>query len=257
MIELINITHHYGIKPTLRNINLTVNTGELLCVMGPNGMGKSTLLSVTAGLLAPIKGQIKINGMVRRSSIETEKNIRRNSVYLPDMPWVPDMHTGREYLYAVGRLYEVDEDRLYDHVNRLLDVFDLNEKADSDIINYSTGQKKKIGICAGLITDVPIMILDEPFSGGLDSSALLALQQILKHLTQKKNTTIMMAVPVPELVESLADRIAIIKDGNILACDTAEQLKAQSHADNLGQALEHFIHPDGRKHIERYFQVHP
>lgn len=255
MIELINITHHYGIKPTLRNVNLTVNTGELLCVMGPNGMGKSTLLSVTAGLLAPIKGQVKIDGLVRRSSIETERIIRQKLVYLPDTPWAPKAHTGREYLFAIGRLYEVNEDRLFDHIDRLLDVFDLTDKADSPIASYSTGQHKKIGICSGLVTDAPILILDEPFSGGLDSSALLALQQILKHLAQRDDTTIMMAVPVPELVEDLADRIAIIKSGQILACNTATQLKTQTSTNTLGEALEHLIHPEGREHIQRYFEV--
>lgn len=255
MIELINVTHHYGIKPTLRNVNLTVNSGELLCVMGPNGMGKSTLLSVTAGLLAPIKGQIKIDGMVRRSNIDTEKAIRKRVVYLPDFPWLPGTHTGREFLFAIGRLYEINEDRLFDHVDRLLEVFDLMDKADSPISSYSTGQQKKIGICSGLITDAPVMILDEPFSGGLDSSALLALQEILKHMAGRDDITIMMAVPVPELVEDLADRIAIIKGGQILACDSSENLKSQTCTHTLGQALEQIIHPQGRKHMDHYFKV--
>jgi ABC-type multidrug transport system ATPase subunit len=220
-------------------------------------MGKSTLLGVAAGLLSPIKGQVRIDGMLRRESIETEKAIRRSMVYLPDNPWVPQMHTGREFLFAVGRLYEIDEDRLFDHVNRLLDVFDLTEKADSAISSYSTGQKKKIGICSGLITDAPVMILDEPFSGGLDSSALLALQQILKHLAMRDDVTIMMAVPVPELVEDLADRIAIIKDGQILACDSAANLKMQTKTNTLSEALQQLVHPEGRKHIDSYFEVTP
>ncbi|HAI14445.1 MAG TPA: hypothetical protein DCM28_22260 [Phycisphaerales bacterium] len=255
MIQLIDIHHHYSVRPTLRDINLTIPTGELLCVMGPNGMGKSTLLSVAAGLLAPIKGQVKIDGMIRRSSIDTEKAIRQKVVYLPDMPWVPHSHTGREFLFAIGRLYEVDEERLFDHADRLLDVFDLAHKADSPISSYSTGQKKKIGICSALITDAPIMILDEPFSGGLDSSALLALQQILKHFAQREDTTILVAVPVPELVEDFADRIAIIQDGRILACDSATNLKIQTQTDTLSMALEQLINPQGRQNIDRYFEV--
>ena len=254
MIELLNVTHHYGIRPTLRNINLTVQTGELVCIMGPNGMGKSTLLGVTAGLLAPIKGQIKINGMTRRSSIEVEEEIRKKLVYLPDMPWVPQHNTGREFLYTIGRLYKIEEDRLLSHIDRLLDVFELSDKADSIISSYSTGQKKKIGICSALVTDAPIMILDEPFSGGLDSSAMLALHHILKHLAQKDDNTIIMAVPVPELVEDLANRIAIIRDGEIIACDSAANLKTQTQTDTFSQALEHLIHPEGADHIARYFE---
>lgn len=257
MIELINITHHYGIKPTLRNINLTVNTGELLCVMGPNGMGKSTLLGVAAGLLCPIKGQVKIDGMIRRSSIETEKAIRQKVVYLPDNPWLPLTNTGREFLFAIGRLYGVDEERLFDHIERLLDVFDLKELADASISSYSTGQKKKIGISSTLVTDASIMVLDEPFSGGLDSSALLALHHILKHLAQRDDKTIIMAVPVPELVEDLANRIAIIREGQIIACDSAENLMALAQVGSFSDALEHLIHPEGAKHIQRYFEVKP
>ena len=255
MIELINITHHYGIKPTLRNVNLTVNTGELLCVMGPNGMGKSTLLSIAAGLFSPIQGEVKIPGKVRRSTIETEKAIRRKIVYLSDSPWLPPSVTGREYLFAIGRMYRVEEDRLFDHVDKLLDLFDLTDNADSDMSGYSTGQKKKIGICGALVTESPVMILDEPFSGGLDSSALRVLHQFLAKLAQRQDITIMMAVPVPELVEDLAHRIAIIKDGQIAACATAEELKNQTQTQTLSDALEQIIHPDGNKHVDDYFEV--
>ncbi len=254
MIELIGIKHYYNIKPTLRDINLTVDAGELLCVMGPNGMGKSTLLGVTAGLLAPIKGQVRIAGLVRRSSIETEKAIRRQVMYLPDAPWLPQGISGREFLFAMGRLYQVEEERLFDHVERLLNVFDLEKQADAIVTSYSTGQRKKLSICGALVTDAPVMILDEPFSGGLDSSALLALQQILKHLAQQRRVTIMMAVPVPELVAELADRIAIIQEGRILACDSAARLMEQTGTTTLSGALEHLIHPDHLQQIDAYLQ---
>ena len=256
MITLSNIWHHYGIRPTLRDINLTVKPGELLCVMGPNGMGKSTLLSVIAGILAPIKGYVEINGLRRRSSIEHEKKIREQVIYLPDAPWLPINNTGREFILGVGRLYGVDEDRLFDHAQKLLNLFDLAEKGDRTISSYSTGQQKKIGLCSALITDAPIMILDEPFSGGLDSSGLLALQQVLKHLADRVDVTIVMAVPVPELVEGLADRIAIIQNGQILACDTIDGLRHAAGADgSLGEVLERLIHPDGPKNLENYFEL--
>ncbi len=256
MIELKNIWHHYGIRPTLRDINLTVAPGELLCVMGPNGMGKSTLLGVIAGILAPIKGHVRINGLTRRASIEQEKKIREQVVYLPDTPWLPDSNTGREFILGVGRLYGVDEDRLFDHAQKLLDLFDLANKGDRTISSYSTGQRKKIGLCSALITDAPILLLDEPFSGGLDSSGLLALQQVLKHLAERDDVTVVMAVPVPELVEDLADRIAVIQDGQILACDAAAELRRSAgNANTLGEALEQLIHPEGPKNLENYFDT--
>ncbi len=254
MIEIVDLWHHYGVRPTLRGINLRVAAGELLCVMGPNGMGKSTLLGIVAGVLAPIKGYVQIDGLRRRGSIDEEKTIRRKVVYLPDLPWLPLHVTGREFLLAVGRLYGVEEERLFNHAQRLLDLFDLAGQADSTVSSYSTGQRKKLGVCATLVTESPILILDEPFSGGLDSSALHALQQILKHLADRDDVTIMMAVPVPELVEGLADRIAVIKDGEILACDTADGLRrATGCAGSLAEVLERLIHPQELDNIQRYF----
>ncbi len=161
---------------------------------------------------------------------------------------------GLEFLLAVGRLYGVDEDRLFDHAQRLLELFDLADKAEAAIRSYSTGQRKKIGICSALITDAPIMILDEPFSGGLDSSALRALQHILKYLADRDDVTVVMAVPVPELVEDLADRIAVIKDGRVVACATADGLREQVSVDgSLSDVLETFVHEDVNK-VDRYFQ---
>ena len=253
MINVVNVWHHYGIKPVLRDVSLKVEPGELVAVMGPNGMGKSTLLALMAGVLWPIKGHIEIAGLRRRNSVEDEIRIRKQVVYLPDAPYLPLYNTGREFLLAVGRLYEVEEEPLMDHAEQLLKLFDLQENADAPIRSYSTGQKKKIGICAALVTEAPILILDEPFSGGLDSSALMALSQVLKRLADRKDVTVVMAVPVPELVESLAHRIAIIAHGRILACDTTDGLrKIADSTGGLPEVLEKLIHPDVFENIEDY-----
>ena len=255
MIQIVDLWHHYGIRPTLRGVNLRVEAGELLCVMGPNGMGKSTLLGAVAGIHSPIKGYIEIDGKRRRRTFDEERAIREKLVYLPDAPWVPPNNTGREFVLAVGRLYGVEEDRLFEHTRKLHTLFDIDDIADEPIRSYSTGQKKKIGICAALVTDAPILILDEPFSGGLDSSALHALQSVLRHMANRDDVTIMMAVPVPELVEGIADRIAIIQHGRIIACDTPDGLRALTGCDGaLAEVLERVIHPEGLKAIDSYFE---
>ena len=226
MIKIVDVWHHYGIRPILQNVSLHVKPGQLVAVMGPNGMGKSTLLALIAGVLCPLKGYVEIAGLKRRSSIENEIEIRKKLVYLPDDPYLPDTSTGREYLLAVGRLYEIEDEHLMGHVDSLLELFDLDKQGNSPIRSYSTGQKKKIGICSALVTGAPIMVLDEPFSGGLDSAALLALSRILKNLADRKDVTVVMAVPVPELVEPIAHKIAIVAEGKILAYDTAASGRA-------------------------------
>jgi len=126
--------------------------------MGPNGVGKSTLLGIVAGLLAPAKGFVEINGLRRRSSESTELQIRKQVAFLSDHPWLPEFMTVREWLLANGQLYDVEQDQLMDHISRLLDLFQLVEKGDSPIRTCSNGQKKKITICGALVTEAPVLI---------------------------------------------------------------------------------------------------
>ena len=255
MIRVVNVWHHYGVRAVLRDVSLRVEAGELVAVMGPNGMGKSTLLSLVGGLLWPLKGHVEIDGHKRRNSVEEEIEIRKKLVYLPDEPFLPINNTGRELLLAMGRLYEVEEQRLMDHVERVLTLFDLNEQGDAPIRSYSTGQKKKIGICSALVTEAPIMVLDEPFSGGLDTAALLALSRVLKRLADRKDVTVLMAVPVPELVEPIAHKIAIVAHGKILAYDTAAGLRKKTGCTGpLTEVLEKLIHPRVLENIESYLE---
>src|SRR5262249_10367694 len=153
---------------------------------GPNGMGKTTLLGVMGGVLQPQHGYCAIAGVRRRQSVDDELSIRRLAVYLPDQPWLPALRTGREFLLAVGRLYDVNDDRLMEHVDRLLTLFELSKQADGPIRSYSAGQKKKVALCSALVTEAPLLLLDEPFSGGLDPAGILALKRLLQHLVKEQ-----------------------------------------------------------------------
>lgn len=255
MIEVVNVWHHYGIKPVLKDVSLKVEPGELIAVMGPNGMGKSTLLALIGGILHPIKGHVSIDGIRRRSSAEDELEIRKKMVYLPDDPYLPLMFSGRQFLLSVGRLYDIEEQRLMEHIDMLLPLFDLEDKADSPIQSYSTGQRKKIGLCSALVAEPSIFVLDEPFSGGLDSAALLSMGKILKNLADRKDVTVVMAVPVPELVEPIAHKIAIVANGEIVAYDSAQGLRRQTSCDGpLPEVLEKFLHPNIVEDLDNYIK---
>lgn len=255
MIRVVDVTHHYGIRPVLRGVSLEIPEGELAIVLGPNGMGKTTLLSVMAGVLWPIKGHVEIGGRRRRSCEEDELAIRRQVAWLPDHPWLPGARTGREFLLAVGRLYDIDDDRLMDHVDRLLAVFDLAREGDWPIQSYSNGQQKKIAICAALVSEAPVLIMDEPFSGGLDPSGILALKRILKHLTAERKATVVMSTPVAELVEELAVRIVVLRDGQVAAYDTADGLRRLTDCRGpLAEVLEKLFHPQSEQSLQQYFE---
>lgn len=258
MIELVDITHHYGVRPVLRGLSVEIRAGELVSVLGPNGMGKSTLLRVMAGIMPPLKGRVAIDGVVRRSTPEAELAIRRRVVYLPDHPWLPMSRTAREYLLAVGRLYGIGDDRLFEHVDRLLDLFNLVDQGNWAIKSLSSGQQKKAAICSALVAEAPIMLLDEPFAGGVDPAGILALKKVLHRLHAKQGATIVMATPSPELVEELSDRVLVLRDGEIVAFDSPAGLRALARCEgSLAEVLEVLVHSETLESLSRYFEERP
>lgn len=254
MIEVSQVSHHYGLHPVLRHVNLRVNTGEIVSIMGPNGTGKTTLMQILAGLISPATGHVEINGLRRKSTPEVELAIRRQVAYLPAEPWLPP-GTGRDWLRAVGNLYGVSDERLMDHVPRLLSLFNLDEHGDHPTVAYSTGQRKKLALASALVTEAPILLLDEPFAGGLDPSGIMALKRVFQHHRERRDRTIIMATPVPELVEELSDRIAILREGRIVAFDTLANLKVQACTNGrLDEVYERIASPSSAVKVDQYFR---
>ena len=254
MIRVNNVTHHYGVRPVLRDVSLQVRRGELVALMGPNGMGKSTLMGVMAGLLWPLRGSVDVNGWRRRATEGEELAIRKLVLYLPAEPWIPAASTARQWVLTVGRVYGIEDERLLDHAERLLELFDLAKQADNPVSSYSSGQKKKAALCAALAAEAPVMLLDEPFAGGLDPSGILALKRVLRHRVDEQDATVVMATPVPELVEELADRVAVLREGRLIAYDSVEELRRLAGGGgNLDEVYERLVNPQVMARIADYF----
>jgi ABC-2 type transport system ATP-binding protein len=253
MIKVSGVTYHYSVRPVLKGVDLSIERGELVALMGPNGSGKTTLMSIIAGAISPRRGHVEIAGLRRRSTPDEEMAIRRKVFYLPADVWLPTSHSGREWLVAVGRLYDVKDEQIFDHVDRLLRLFDLEEKADSSVSDYSTGQRKKLALCTALVSEAPVLLLDEPFSGGLDPSGIIALRRVLEGLAKRDDVTVLMATPVPELVEELADRVAVLRDGEIAAYDSCPRLCEMTGKATLADAYEAMMNPNTESNIEAYF----
>ncbi len=255
MIELHDVTQHYGVRPVIHGITLRIERGEVVVILGPNGMGKTTLLGVMAGVMSPQKGEVFIDGLRRRGSEDEELAIRKMTVYLPDQPWLPAQRTPREFLLAVGRLYDVEAERLMNHIDQLLHLFDLSEQSDSPIRSLSAGQKKKVALCSALVTEAPLLLLDEPFSGGLDPSGILTLKRVIQHRAHRKDVTIVLTSPVPELVEEIATRIIVLHNGEVLAFETVDGLqRLTGHRGALDQVLQRLIFPETTQKLDAYFQ---
>lgn len=255
MIEVTDVLHHYGIRPILQDVSLEVQTGKTLAIIGPNGSGKTTLLNLIAGLASPAEGTIRINGRVRRESVDVELAIRQETVFLPAVPWFPTNITGRNFLLGVGEVWGVPYRKLFEHADRLLKVFQIEHLADADLSAYSTGQQKKIGLCSALISEASVLLLDEPFSGGLDPAGLTAMKQILRHLTEREDRTVVLTSPVPELVEEVADEVLILKEGRILQHDSVQNVKDAVNAESLDQALRKLVFPETDGELQDYFTM--
>jgi ABC-2 type transport system ATP-binding protein len=254
MINVVDVGHHFGFRPVLSQISFRIARGKSVTLMGPNGVGKTTLLNIVAGLISPARGYVEIDGRRRRSTEEAEIQIRKQIAFLPDHPWLPDFMTTREWLMAVGQLYDIESERLIDHIDRLLDLFQLADKGDSPIRTCSNGQKKKVAICGTLVTEAPVLILDEPFTGGLDPSAILALQRVLKHFADGGEVTVLMASQLPEMAEHLAHQILVLSGTRIAAYGTLDGLRALTGcAGSLPEVFEKLVHPETMEHIENYF----
>jgi len=254
MIRTVKLSHHYGVRPILRNVSFELPAGRTLAIVGPNGIGKSTLLKVLGGVMSPTEGVVEINGLIRRSSVDEELAIRQQAVYLPDECWLPQGMSGRQWLLSVGGVYGIPTARLFDHIERLLKVFHLSEIADADMNGYSAGQKKKIALCSALLTDAAFLLLDEPYSGGLDPAGIAALTQILKRLAEREDRTIVLTAPVPELCEEIASHVLIMHEGEVQFFGTMDEVKREADdAPTLAEALQRLTFPETQAEIETYF----
>jgi len=255
-IEVCDITFHYETWPVLKDLSLRVEAGESVVLMGPNGMGKTSLLGVVAGLLQPVQGFVNVNGRRRRESESSELAIRREMIFLPADPWMPQNNTVSEFVMGVGRAYGVSEERLCDHMPRLLRLFYLEECADDPILSISMGQKRKVALAGALVAERPILVIDEPFSGGLDPSGLAAIREILREFRCRRSTTILMATPVAELADEIVDRVVIMRKGRIVEAGSPEELKAKAgDAPTLSRAVERLMSPDTEARIGEYLEA--
>lgn len=223
MLEVIGLVKKYGNQEALKNISFSLDGGEVVGLLGPNGAGKSTTIKCIVGLLRKTAGEIYIGGYDHQS-IEAKKIFS----YIPETPHVYDLLTVQEHLQFVSQAYHIRDWKL--KAERYLELYDLVDKRDKLGRDLSKGMRQKVSICCALICDPQILFFDEPMIG-LDPKAIKNTKMIFKEL-KEQGKTILVSTHMIDGVEAIADRIMIMKEGNIIGNDTVQNLKLGLNSDS-------------------------
>lgn len=230
MIKITNLSKKYKNAQdfAVKNLNLEVKDGEVFGFIGSNGAGKSTTIKCITGILPYSVGDIEIAGYdLAKNPIEAKKNIG----YVSDNHSVYDKLTGRQYVNFLADVYGVSKDLRDQRLNSLANRFGLQDKLDNTIKSYSHGMKQKICVIGALIHEPKVWILDEPLTG-LDPKSAKELKELMREHCEKGNV-VFFSSHVLEVVEKLCDRVAIIKNGEIIATFTMAELEEKQSGKTL------------------------
>ena len=213
MLEIKNVSKSYdGVKNACDQINLTIESGDLYGFVGHNGAGKTTLLKSIAGILSFDEGEILVNG----KSIKTEPmEVKKIIAYIPDNPDIYETLTGIQYLQMIANVFGVSQNDRARKIDEYATLFELTQVLQQPISSYSHGMKQKLVIISALIHSPKLLLLDEPFVG-LDPKASFQLKEIFKNMCAQ-GVSIFFSTHVLEVVEKLCNKVAIIKQGKIVA----------------------------------------
>lgn len=218
----------YGKNHVLRGVNLQVKRGTMLALLGPNGAGKTTTVRIMSTLMPSDGGSVTIEGFdVAKQADQVRSVIGLTGQYAA----VDELLTGRENMLMMGRLYHLSKEVSKQRADALLEQFDLVEAAGRTVKTYSGGMRRRLDLAVSLIATPPIIFLDEPTTG-LDPRSRLAMWDVIKQL-KRDGATILLTTQYLEEADQLADKIAVIDGGTVIAEGTADELKQKVGKERL------------------------
>lgn len=227
-VEVEDLKKYFGSTKALDGINLTVADNSILAVLGPNGAGKSTLVRVLTTLLQPDSGRAIVAGLdVVRQASELRAKIGLAGQYAA----VDEILTGRENLEMFGRLYHLTRDDSRRRAVELLEQFDLTDAGDRRVKTYSGGMRRRLDLASALIVAPPIIFLDEPTTG-LDPRSRIAMWESIRSLVAGGSTLLLTTQYLDE-ADHLADKIAVVDHGQVIAQGTSAELKSRIGGEQL------------------------
>ena len=225
-IQVAQVSKSFGSVKALDHVDLQVETGTILALLGPNGAGKTTLIRVLTTLLQPDSGDVKVGAY---DVLREPHKVRMNMGLAGQSTAIDENLTGRENIELVGKLYHLDSTTIRERVTRLLDSFGLTDAADRIAKTYSGGMRRRLDLAASLVGDPKILFLDEPTTG-LDPQSRLELWGRIEDLVSG-GVTVLLTTQYLEEADYLADKIAVIDEGRIIALGSPEDLKSKIGSD--------------------------
>lgn len=223
-LKITQLTGGYGPIPVLKNVEFTVNSGEIVGLIGLNGAGKSTTIKNVIGLLTPQKGEISLDGMTIQESPEA---YRKQIGYIPETPSLYEELTLREHIEVTAMAYDIPTDVAFQRADSLLKTFRLANKLDWFPANFSKGMKQKVMVLCAFLIEPSLYIIDEPFLG-LDPLAINALLELMDEM-RRGGAAILMSTHILATAEKYCDRFVVLHNGEIRAQGTMNELRQEFH----------------------------
>ena len=220
MIDLENICKRFGSQTAVDRLNLTVKPGEVFGFIGPNGAGKTTTIRMMAGVLMPTEGRIRICGW---DMAENPIAAKRRIGFIPDRPYLYEKLTATELLQFIADIYGVDAATGRRRAAELLERFRLSTRATERIEAFSHGMKQRLVMCAALLHDPEVIVVDEPMVG-LDPQGIKMVRELFQSLAADGKTVFVSTHTLP-LAQDICHRIGIIHQGKLLALGTMNELE--------------------------------
>lgn len=226
MLTVHNLTKHFGKNKAVDGVSFTIKEGEIFSLIGPNSSGKTTIVKSIIGLLQPTKGSITING----SDITKNPEQAKHAIgYIPDEPSIWQYMTGEEFLYFTQALYNVDDKKRVKNLPKLLDIFNLQGLEKQYFEEYSRGNKQKFSIIAALSHNPKLLLIDEPIVG-LDPTGAEIAKKLFVDYAKSGGSVLLVTHTLP-VAEEISSRIGFLKNGNLLACGTLQELREKANLD--------------------------
>ena len=233
MLRIENLTKTYGEKRAVYNLSLHIAPGEIYGFIGHNGAGKTTTLKAVVGILQFDKGEVFIKGeSVRKNPLACKQKI----AYIPDNPDLYEFMTGIKFLNFIADIFGVPEEKRQERIRKYADLFEMTENLAQPIASYSHGMKQKLAIISAWIHEPKLIIMDEPFVG-LDPKAAHILKQMMREICDEGGA-IFFSTHVLEVAEKLCDKVAIIRNGQLIQSGTMQEVKGDDSLEEVFLELE-------------------